>query len=144
MTQLQGRSGGTHNSCFAPQFPRAGGPPVFIAAQNPFVHLIQPRDFVFAISAFSCLSIMDRLRRSHLRFDSHSIYNLFIRYLLLYFKSWHHLVNLLDLGTLPTIHIYATYVAGHFLPRKNMIHIGYSIRSFCEDLELGLWPWYLG
>src|SRR3712207_7920705 len=79
---------------------------------------------------------MDKPRRSRLRFASHWIYNLFIRYLLLYFKSWHHLVNLLDLDTLPTIHIYATYVAGHFLPRKNMIHIDYNIRSYCEDLEL--------
>ena len=39
---------------------------------------------------------------------------------------------------MPTIHIYAMYVVGHFVQRKNMIHIGYNIKSYCEDLIVAL------
>jgi len=63
--QLQVRSGGTHNSCFAPQFPRAGGPPVSVLQpKDPFEHLVQGRGFVCAIQACLCISIIDKQRRS--------------------------------------------------------------------------------
>jgi hypothetical protein len=56
---------------------------------------------------------------------------------------WHPLVNHQDLDTLPMIHIYAMFVAGDFLPKKNMRLIGCSIRS-CHHhhLVLWTWPWY--
>jgi hypothetical protein len=66
----------------------------------------------------------------------HAFYNLFILYSPLSITLWHRLVNHQDQDTLPMIHIYAMFVAGDFLPKKNMIPIGYSIRSCHQHLVL--------
>ncbi len=66
----------------------------------------------------------------------HAFYNLYILYSSLSITLWHRLVNHQDQDTLPMIHIYAMFVAGDFLPKKNMIPIGYSIRSCHQHLVL--------
>lgn len=128
-----------------PNSPEQEGPPVFIVSEKLVTCFAYSQKDSQPLCYSSCFFMhLYCLIRLHLLL----IYEILLAFCILQsfywilvtlsVTSWHPLVNRPDLDTLPMIHIYAMFVAGGFLLKKNMKHIGYSIRICYQCLIL--WP----
>jgi hypothetical protein len=126
-TRIQDLAGLT-TPALLPQLPRAGGPPVFMTQLlNPFLYCLYSKRRKYS-SDTPALYYLPCAARSRLE----SFYLIFIISVTL----WRRLVNHRVLDTLPMIRIFAMFVAGDFLPRKNMIRTAYSTRICHQRLVL--------